>query len=129
MKNPGTNPLYPRENDLKIVISSLVEALKKEDIPPAVLDFAIRMTCHGLPNSPFISRLSAEMRQSAKFRTLLRIENPNVMEEIGISIAIILEVLFPGIIFSIEGREKTFANVQRQHHDLCRDCTRRRRSA
>ena len=24
---------------------------------------------------------------------------------------------------------KTFANVQRQHHDLCRDCTRRRRSA
>ena len=109
VKNLNTNPLYPNANDLAIVKNSLTIALMEETcIPDAVLHFAIDLTSQEIPNSPFISRLSSEMRQSAKFRSALRIDKPNVLEEIGIAIDMILEELFPNINFSIEGREKTF---------------------
>lgn len=95
-------------DDLEIVKASLIEALKEEtSIEDTVLHFAITLTSNDGPNSPFISRLSSEMRQSAKFRHSLRTEKPNVMEEIGMAIARILQELFPSIKFSIEGREKT----------------------
>ena len=109
VKNSNTNPFCPSANDLSIVRISLTNALVEETcIQDAVLNFAIGLTNQETPNSPFISRLSSEMRQSAKFRTALRTENPNVLEEIGIAISIILEELFPDIKFSIAGREKTF---------------------
>ena len=103
MKKASTN------DDLEIVRASLIEALNSEtSIEKAALHFAISLTRNDGPNSPFVSKLSSEMRQSAKFRTLLRTEKPNVMEDIGIAIACIMEQLFPDINFSIEGREKTF---------------------
>ena len=103
-------------NDLKIVNTSIKEALYEEKLIEAItLHFAIALTSNGKPNSTFISKLSSEMRQSAKFRHLLRNDNPNVMEEIGGAIAFILQELFPHIKLSIEGREKTvFSDINKR---------------
>lgn len=95
-------------NDWTRVTSSLTQALyTQKSVGDVALNFAISLTQGAGVNSPFISKLSSEMRQSAKFRILLREQDPNVMEEVGTAIVLIMEKLFPNINFSIEGREKT----------------------
>ena len=107
--------LRPDENDMIVIKSSLSEALAEEPtIEGLVLHFAKSMIAPE-GNSLFISKLSEEMRQSAKFRSLLREEEPNVIKEVGMAVAIILEELCPEVKFSIEGREKTiFSEVNKR---------------
>ena len=118
MKNPNDNPLYPTEAELFLVKQALKDALSENSIPMVTLSFAKRLTQLSRPNSEFISRLSAEMRQSSRFRFFLRNES-NILEELGICISILLEEQFPEIEFSIEGREKSiFSELNKRISDM-----------
>ena len=106
-----------RQEDLNTVIEALSIALVEKNISEVALGFAKALV--EISNSPNILRLSAEMRQSAKFRTIIEQTSPNVMEEIGYAIAKIIEETYPNINFSIEGRVKTlFSEVNKRINKL-----------
>ena len=111
----------PSEHDLDIIRASLTEALYSETtLPECILHFATSMIGTEWPNSLFISKFSTEMRQSAKIRTHLRDSlkdtiNDNVIDELGIATAHIIEKLCPNVKFSIEAREKTlFSEINKR---------------
>lgn len=112
----SSSVIVPSGHDLDIVKTSLTEALYAEsDLAECVLHFATSMIKTEWPNSLFISKLSTEMRQSAKIRRNLRSANGNIIEEMGIASALIIENLCPMVKFSIEAREKTlFSEVNKR---------------
>lgn len=96
------------QSDLDVIIASLADALYTEKFVEDIAQhFAISLTEIRKPCSPLVSKLSSEMRESARLRKLLREDSPNAMEEIGRTLSLIMDKFFPDIKYSIIGREKS----------------------
>lgn len=99
----------------EIIKTSLATALySNTSIEDITKEFAINLTSFNEHNSPFISKLSSEMRQSARLRAILRHENM-IISEIGSNLVSIMDNFFPHIKYTISGREKTiFSDVNKR---------------
>lgn len=104
------NILFPEDSDFWNLKNALTSALYSQlAIEDIAFDFATSLLKPEGPNSPFATQLSAEMRQSSKFRASLRAkdENLNIIFEVGQIVSTILREFCPSIEFTIEGREKS----------------------